>query len=104
MGILNDSLVKCIFCDKELVFMERNNPYPLADRNDGFVCCGECNRKYVIPERKGFKAKHIITPNNNMICDKGKKLLVCIKPNFTKDYIEDFDSFIDESTEGEIKQ
>jgi len=46
--------VKCIICGKLMTsFIELNNPDPLASRNDGFVCCSDCDWAYVIPARMG---------------------------------------------------
>ena len=39
----------CVLCGAEFTsFMDRNNPYPVAETGD---CCGACNWSKVIPAR-----------------------------------------------------
>lgn len=46
---MDNKKIKCCFCNREITFLESNNPEPLMEYPNR--CCNECNYIKVIPAR-----------------------------------------------------
>ena len=69
----------CCFCKKECEDKFGNNPYPLYPQGHCSRCCGDCNRKEVIPARiEGvFRCEEVVEDEDReVILNKCIKILV----------------------------